>query len=73
MAKTQVARHEDRPKANFYIKKIFSQFTLLSGDRYFGDDKSVIAGFGLIDDKSVLIIGQEKEKILIAELKEILG
>ena len=58
--KTQVARHEDRPKANFYIKKIFSQFTLLSGDRYFGDDKSVIAGFGLIDNKSVLVIGQEK-------------
>ena len=48
--KTQVARHEDRPKANFYIKKIFSQFTLLSGDRYFGDDKSVIAGFGLINE-----------------------
>ena len=58
--KTLVARHEDRPKANFYIKKIFSQFTLLSGDRYFGDDKSVIAGFGLIDNRSVLIIGQEK-------------
>jgi acetyl-CoA carboxylase carboxyl transferase subunit alpha len=58
--RTQVARHEDRPKANFYIKKIFSQFTSLSGDRYFGDDKSVIAGFGLIDNKSVLIIGQEK-------------
>ena len=33
--RTQVARHEDRPKANFYIKKIFSKFTLLSGDRYF--------------------------------------
>ena len=48
--RTQVARHEDRPKANFYIKKIFSQFTLLSGDRYFGDDKSVIAGFGLHKD-----------------------
>ena len=58
--KTQVARHEDRPRANFYIKKIFSQFTLLSGDRYFGDDKSIIAGFGLIDNKSVLIIGSRK-------------
>ena len=32
--KTLVARHEDRPRANFYIKKIFNQFTLLSGDRY---------------------------------------
>ena len=58
--KTLVARHEDRPKSKFYIEKIFSNFTALSGDRYFGDDKSVIAGFGQIDDKSVLIIGQEK-------------
>ena len=32
--RTQVARHEDRPRANFYIKKIFSQFTLISGDRF---------------------------------------
>ena len=58
--KTLVARHEDRPKANYFIKTIFKKFTLLSGDRYFGEDKSVIAGFGLIDNKSVLIIGQEK-------------
>ena len=36
---------------NFLIKKIFNQFTLLSGDRYFGDDRSVIAGFGLASYK----------------------
>ena len=71
--KTLVARHEDRPKANFYIKKIFNQFTLLSGDRYFGDDKSVIAGFGLIDDKSVLIIGQEKGEDLNSRIERNFG
>ena len=71
--KTQVARHEDRPRANFYIKKIFSQFTLLSGDRYFGDDKSVIAGFGLIDNKSVLIIGQEKGEDLNTRIERNFG
>ena len=71
--KTLVARHEDRPKANFYIKKIFSQFTLLSGDRYFGDDKSVIAGFGLIDKKSVLIIGQEKGEDLNTRIERNFG
>ena len=71
--KTQVARHEDRPKANFYIKKIFSQFTLLSGDRYFGDDKSVIAGFGLLDNKSVLIIGQEKGEDLNSRIERNFG
>ena len=71
--KTLVARHEDRPKANFYIKKIFSQFTLLSGDRYFGDDKSVTAGFGLLDEKSVLIIGQEKGEDLNTRIEKNFG
>ena len=71
--RTQVARHEDRPRANFYIKKIFSQFTLLSGDRYFGDDKSVIAGFGLIDNKSVLVIGQEKGEDLNTRIEKNFG
>ena len=73
MAETLVARHEDRPKANFYINKIFNQFTLLSGDRFFGDDKSVIVGFGLLDNKSVLVIGQEKGEDLNSRIERILG
>jgi acetyl-CoA carboxylase carboxyl transferase subunit alpha len=71
--KTLVARHEDRPRANYYIKKIFSNFTALSGDRYFGDDKSVIAGFGLIDNKSVLVIGQEKGEDLNSRIERNFG
>ena len=71
--KTQVARHEDRPRANFYINKIFSDFTLLSGDRLFADDKSIIAGFGLIDGKSVLILGQEKGDSLNTRLERNFG
>ena len=71
--KTLVARHEDRPKANYFIKTIFQKFTSLSGDRYFGDDKSVIAGFGLIDNKSVLIIGQEKGDDLNSRIERNFG
>jgi acetyl-CoA carboxylase carboxyl transferase subunit alpha len=71
--RTLVARHEDRPRANFYIKKIFSSFTPLSGDRLFSDDKSVIAGFGLIDNKSVLIIGQEKGEDLTSRIESNFG
>ncbi len=71
--KTLVARHEDRPKANFYINKIFTKFTLLSGDRFFGDDKSVIAGFGLIDNKSVLVIGQDKGEDLNTRIERNFG
>ena len=71
--KTQVARHEDRPRANFYIKKTFNDFTPLAGDRYFGDDQSVTAGFGLIDKKSVLVIGQEKGEDLNTRIKRNFG
>jgi len=71
--KTLVARHEDRPRANFYIKKIFSSFTTLSGDRLFSDDQSVIAGFGLIDNKSVLVIGQEKGEDLTTRIERNFG
>ena len=55
-----VARHEDRPKAKFFIDNIFNDFTILAGDRFYGEDKSVIAGFGRFNKISVLIIGQEK-------------
>ena len=71
--KTLVARHEDRPRANFYIKRIFSSFTALSGDRLFSDDQSVIAGFGLIDKKSVLVIGQEKGEDLTSRIERNFG
>ena len=55
-----VARHEDRPKAKFFIDNLFDDFILLSGDRFYGEDKSVISGFAKFDGKSVLVIGQEK-------------
>jgi acetyl-CoA carboxylase carboxyl transferase subunit alpha len=71
--RTLVARHEDRPRTNFYIKKIFSSFTPLSGDRLFSDDKSVTVGFGLIDKKSVLIIGQEKGEDLTSRIERNFG
>tara|TARA_B100000212_G_scaffold340201_1_gene320201 strand:+ start:314 stop:1396 length:1083 start_codon:yes stop_codon:yes gene_type:complete len=58
--KTLLARHEFRPKAEFYISSIFENFQKLSGDRNFGEDQSVITGFATINEKSVLVIGQEK-------------
>tara|TARA_B100001996_G_scaffold81823_1_gene60341 strand:+ start:286 stop:1395 length:1110 start_codon:yes stop_codon:yes gene_type:complete len=71
--KTLVARHEDRPRANFYINEIFSEFTLISGDRLFSDDKSIITGFGLIDNKSVLVLGQDKGEDLDSRMKKNFG
>ena len=57
---TMVARHEDRPKSKFFIDNLFEDFISLSGDRYYGEDKSVLAGFAKFDGNSILVIGQEK-------------
>ena len=47
-------------RQNFLLKIFFDDFIQLSGDRYYGEDKAVIAGFAKFDGKSVLVIGQEK-------------
>jgi|TARA_B110000090_G_scaffold99481_1_gene111913 acetyl-CoA carboxylase carboxyl transferase subunit alpha len=57
---TLVARHEDRPKAKFFIDNLFEDFIPLSGDRFYGEDRSVLVGFAKFNEKSVLVIGQEK-------------
>ena len=57
---TLVARHEDRPKSKFFIDNLFEDFIPLSGDRFYGEDKSVLTGFAKFNGISVLVIGQEK-------------
>ena len=57
---TMVARHEERPKSKFFINNLFEDFISLSGDRFYGEDKAVIAGLAKFKNKSVLVIGQEK-------------
>jgi len=57
---TLVARHEDRPKSKFFIENLFEDFIPLSGDRFYGEDKSVLAGFAKFNETSVLVVGQEK-------------
>ena len=68
-----VARHEDRPKSKFFIDNLFENFVALSGDRFYGEDQSVVAGFGLFDGKSVMIIGQEKGEDLESRIKHNFG
>ncbi len=70
---TLVARHEDRPKSKFFIENLFTDFISLSGDRYYGEDKSVIAGFAKFDQRSVLVIGQEKGDDLESRIKRNFG
>jgi len=70
---TMVARHEDRPKSKFFIDNLFEDFIPLSGDRYYGEDKSVLSGFAKFNGNSVLVIGQEKGEDLDSRIKRNFG
>ena len=59
--RVQLSRHPDRPYTLAYINAITdNQFQELHGDRSVKDDKAMIGGFGLIDDQTVMFIGQQK-------------
>ena len=66
---TMVARHEDRPKSKFFIENLFDDFMSLSGDRYYGEDKSILTGFAKFNGNSVLVIGQEKGENLESRIE----
>ena len=58
--KCQVARHPDRPHCKDYIDALFTEYTPLAGDRNFADDHAVMGGIARLDDRPVVVIGQEK-------------
>lgn len=56
------ARKDNRLTAIDYILSIVQNFIEFHGDRYYGDDKAVIAGIGQIGNIPVTAIGIEKGK-----------
>jgi acetyl-CoA carboxylase carboxyl transferase subunit alpha len=58
--RVQLSRHPDRPYTFDYIYEITSDFIELHGDRNVSDDKAMVGGFGSIDGKTFMLIGQQK-------------
>ncbi len=56
----KVARHPQRPYTTDYIKRIFTDWDELHGDRHFGDDHAIVGGVARLDGKPVMVIGEEK-------------
>ena len=56
----QLSRHPDRPYTLDYIYAITDTFIELHGDRSVSDDKAMIGGFGEVDGKTIMFIGQQK-------------
>lgn len=58
--RVQLSRHPDRPYTLDYIYEITSDFIEIHGDRAVGDDQAMIGGFGTVDGKTFMLIGQQK-------------
>jgi len=59
--KVQLSRHPDRPYALSYIQAFTNNnFIELFGDRTVKDDKAIVGGFGEMDGRTVMFIGQQK-------------
>lgn len=58
--RVQLARHPDRPYTLDYIQRIAEDFVELHGDRYAGEDPALVAGFGTVEGRSMLLLGHQK-------------
>jgi acetyl-CoA carboxylase carboxyl transferase subunit alpha len=66
---SQMSRHPLRPYVLDYIKRIFTDFQELHGDRSHADDAAIVGGIARIDNKPVMVIGQQKGRDTKEKLK----
>jgi len=57
---SQLARHPQRPYTLDYIVRLFTGFEELHGDRHFAEDYAIVGGVARLDDRPVMVIGQQK-------------
>ena len=47
--KVKLARLQERPTSSDYIKKLIGSFIEFHGDRFYGDDSSIVGGIGMLN------------------------
>src|SRR5260370_35451102 len=58
--KVQLARHPQRPYFVDCVERLCPEFMELHGDRKFADDAAIVAGFGLLQNIPVCLVGHQK-------------
>jgi acetyl-CoA carboxylase carboxyl transferase subunit alpha len=58
--KTLVARHPQRPYTLDFISFLFDEWEEIHGDRKFGDDPAIVAGFARFRGHPCVVIGHQK-------------
>ena len=60
MQKVQLSRHASRPYTLDYVKRLFTAFDELKGDRRFAEDAAIVAGLASYHGRSVVLVGHQK-------------
>src|ERR1044072_316922 len=58
--RVKLARHDKRPYTLDYINLIFTDFVELHGDRRFGEDSALVAGFANYHGEPCVVVGHQK-------------
>lgn len=58
--RVMICRHPSRPHTIDFLKEMCESFTELAGDRYYGEDHSIVGGLAKIGGMKCVIMGQEK-------------
>ena len=58
--RVQLARHANRPYTLDLIERLFEDFVELHGDKRFGEDPAIIAGFARFHGLPVVLVGHQK-------------
>ena len=58
--RVRLARHPNRPYTLDFIELLFHDFFEIHGDRRFGDDPAMVAGFARFHDEPCVVIGHQK-------------
>lgn len=58
--KVLLARHVQRPHALDFINGLTKDFMELRGDRHFGDDAALVGGIAQFEDRTVIVLGNQK-------------
>jgi acetyl-CoA carboxylase carboxyl transferase subunit alpha len=59
-ARVQLARNLRRPRILELLGTLAEDFVEIHGDRLFGDDQAIVAGFARIGGRRVVVLGQQK-------------
>ncbi len=58
--RVKLARHPKRPHTLDYFQRLAPDFTEIHGDRCYGDDAAIVCGYGHLNGRAVMLVGQQK-------------